>query len=342
MMMTKMEMINEIISSLVMSFTAEQLELVKSTFIFKMQGYDIHEVCTLPSVEVKDNDFIFKRFAVDMLAKGLKKRTIMAYMDYVRPFFAYTGLNYRDVTAQKIIDYMAYRTVTPNRNGKMNSQNYLCSINKALFIFFNWAYRKHHIDTDIMIDVDRVKPKQKKKDRLSVEEIEACREAVKNPRERALFELMMSTGMRVGEIAALKIEHIDFRKKTVHILEGKTDNAERDVYLTVKAKNALVKYIGDRTEGYVFRPKKNILADDVVMKPGSIEMWAKAIGERAKCHCKTVVHIFRKTFASEEYRRTKNVKYVSILLGHSSTAVTEKYYLVDDMKEIEYMALSAA
>ena len=75
MMMTKMEMINEIISSLVMSFTAEQLELVKSTFIFKMQGYDIHEVCTLPSVEVKDNDFIFKRFAVDMLAKGLKKRT---------------------------------------------------------------------------------------------------------------------------------------------------------------------------------------------------------------------------------------------------------------------------
>ena len=293
-------------------------------------------------MEVKDNDFIFKRFAVDMLAKGLKKRTIMAYMDYVRPFFAYTGLNYRNVTAQTIIDYMAYRTVTPNRKGKMNSQNYLCSINKALFIFFNRAYRKHHIDTDIMIDVDRVKPKQKKKDRLSVEEIESCRESVKNPRECALFELMMSTGMRVGEIAALKIEHIDLKKKTIHILEGKTDRAERDVYLIVKAKNALVKYIGSRTEGYVFRPVKKIVPDDVAMKTGSIEAWAKVIGERAKCHCKTVVHIFRKTFASEEYRRTKNVKYVSILLGHSSTAVTEKYYLVDDMKEIEYMALSAA
>lgn len=43
-----------------------------------------------------------------------------------------------------------------------------------------------------------------------------------------------------------------------------------------------------------------------------------------------------------EYRRTKDVKYVSILLGHSSTAVTEKYYLVDDLKEIEYQALYAA
>ena len=54
------------------------------------------------------------------------------------------------------------------------------------------------------------------------------------------------------------------------------------------------------------------------------------------------MHVFRKTFASEEYRRTKNAKYVSILLGHSSTAVTEKFYLVDDIKEIAYMALGAA
>ena len=55
-----------------------------------------------------------------------------------------------------------------------------------------------------------------------------------------------------------------------------------------------------------------------------------------------IVKMHRKTFASMEYRRTKDVKYVSILLGHSSTAVTEKFYLVDDLKEIEYQALYAA
>ena len=57
--MGKMEMINDIISGLVMTLTREQLEVVRATFIVKMQGYDIHEVCTLPSVEVRDNDFIF-------------------------------------------------------------------------------------------------------------------------------------------------------------------------------------------------------------------------------------------------------------------------------------------
>ena len=66
------------------------------------------------------------------------------------------------------------------------------------------------------------------------------------------------------------------------------------------------------------------------------------IGERANCHCITTVHVYRKTFASMEYRRTKDVKYVSILLGHSSKAVTEKYYLVDDLKEIEFKALYVA
>lgn len=340
--MTKNEVINDIISSLVLTLNKEQLEIVKATFIVKMQGYEIHEVCTLPSVEVKDNEFILKRFTVDHLAKGLKASTIRAYMDHIKHFFAFTGLNYRTVTAQIITDYIAYKTVTPNVKGKMNSQNHICNISKALFIFFQWAYRKRHIDEDIMRDVDRVKPKQKKKDRLSVEEIEACRDNVKNIRERALFELMMSTGMRVGEIAALRIEDVDLQKRTMHISKGKSEYAERDVYLTVKARNAIKKYIGDRNNGYIFRPARNIISNNRQISNGTIEKWVKELGKRSGCHCETTVHVFRKSFASEEYRRTKNVKYVSILLGHSSTAVTEKYYLVDDMKEIEHMALYAA
>ena len=340
--MTKMEIINDVVASLVISLTDEQLELVKSTFIVKMQGYDIHEVNTLPSTEVLDNEFIFKRFMVDHLAKGLKASTIRAYMDHIKPFFAFTGLNYRAVTSQTITDYIAYKTITPNVKGKINSQNHICNVSKVLFIFFQWAYRKRHIEEDIMRDVDRVKPKQKKKDRLSVEEIEACRDNVKDIRERALFELMMSTGMRVGEISALRIEDVDLQKRTIHIPKGKSDSAERDVYLTVKARNALKKYICDRNNGYVFRPARNGVSQNKQIGTGTIEKWVKELGERAGCHCETTVHVFRKSYASEEYRRTKNVKYVSIILGHSSTAVTEKYYLVDDMKEIEHMALYAA
>ena len=340
--MTKNDIINEVVSSLVFSLDKDQLELVKSTFIVKMQGYEIHEVCTLPSVEVKDNDFIFKRFAVDMIAKGLKESTIKNYMNIINPFFDYNGKNYRDISSQDIIDYIAIRKIKPNAVGKQNSQTYISNINRVLFVFFEWAYRKHHIDEDIMRDVDRIRPKQKRKERLNVEEIEACRDNVKNDRERALLELMLSTGLRVGEIAKLKISDIDFGNRKIHISEGKTENAERDVFLTIKARNALQKYIGERWYGYVFRPDRNVIDYKKHITTGTINGWAKDIGKRAGCHCTTTAHVFRKTFATEEYRRTKDVKYVSILLGHSSTAVTEKYYLIDDIKDIEYQALYAA
>lgn len=340
--MTKNDVINDVVSSLVMSLNRDQLELVKSTFIVKMQGYELHEICLLPSTEVRDNEFIFKRFMVDMIAKGLKEKSVKAYMNIIKPFFDFTRLNYRDVTAQHIIDYIAYRKIRPNAQGKFNSQTYISNINRVMFIFFEWAYRKHHIDEDIMRDVDRIKPKQKRKERLTDEEIVNCREHLDGDRQRALFELMMSTGMRVGEIASLKVEDIDFQKRKIHIPDGKTESAIRDVYPSIEARNALKKYIKNRTSGYVFRPDKNILDDDVPIGTGSIEKWAKEIGKRAGCHCPATVHVYRKTFASCEYRRSGDVKYVSILLGHSSTAVTEKYYLVDDMKDVEYKALYAA
>lgn len=360
--MTKNDIINDAVCSLTMVLNQEQLDIVKSTFIVKMQGYDIHELCTLPSTEVKSNEWILKRFAVDQLAKGLKQSTIKSYMIHLKTFFEYTKLNYMGVTSQDVIDYMAIRKITPNKYGKLNTQAHIANISKVLFIFFQWAYSKRHIQEDIMRDVDRVKQPLKKKERLTLDEIESCRHAIsqlgivpvnatpshranmqkKKLRKEALFELMLSTGMRVNEIANLKIEDIDFQKRKIHISEGKTEYAVRDVFPSIAARDAIIRLIGDRKSGYVFRPVKSSIADNKKIGNGTLEKWAKEIGEAGGCHCETTVHVYRKTFASETYRRTKNVKLVSILLGHSSTAVTEKYYLVDDLQDIEYQALQAA
>lgn len=342
MCMTKNDLISEVAAGLTMALSQEQVDMVKAIFIVKMQGYEIYEINTLPSVEVADNDFILKRFTVDMLAKGIKESSIKAYLDVVKPFLDYAGINFTDVTSQHVTDYLAVKKVAKNANGKKNSQTYLANICRVLFIFFQWAYRKHHIREDIMRDVDRIKSKQKKKDRITPEEMEACREVLMDSREKALFELMLSTGMRVGELAKLKIEDIDFHQRKVSIHGEKTESADREGYLSIKARNAVMKYLGNRGSGYVFRPLRNVLSDDKSISNGTIEDIAKNIGIRAGVHCKTTVHIYRKTFASETYRRTGNIKLVSILLGHASTAITEKYYLIDDMKDIEYQALYAA
>ncbi len=343
MCMTKNELINEIAASLTMALEHGQIDVVKAVITVKMQGYEIHEVNALPSTEVVDNDFLLKRFTVDMLAKGLKESSIKAYLDIVKPFLVCTGLDVTGVTAQHITDYLAIKKVTLNALGKKNSQTYLSNVCRGLRLFFGWAYKKRHIEQDIIRDVDQIKRVQKKKERITPEETENCRDNLQDSRERALFELMLSTGMRVGEIAKLRIEDIDFQSRRVSIHGEKTENAERMGYLTIKARNAVHKYIGNRACGYVFRPlRNNVLPDNQAMGNGALEKIAKDIGKRAGVHCVTTVHVYRKTFASETYRRTGNVKHVSILLGHSSTDMTEKYYLVDDMKDVEYQALYAA
>ena len=50
MCMTKNELISDVAAGLVMALSREQVDIVKAVFIVKMQGYDIHEVNTLPSV----------------------------------------------------------------------------------------------------------------------------------------------------------------------------------------------------------------------------------------------------------------------------------------------------
>lgn len=81
---------------------------------------------------------------------------------------------------------------------------------------------------------------------------------------------------------------------------------------------------------------------DTKLSKSAIELIAKKIGRQANVHCPTTVHVYRKTFACNLYKATKDVKIVSVMLGHANTAVTEKYYLIDDMRDIKYEVLKMA
>lgn len=67
--MTKNDIINETVAELSAELTQNQLDRVKITLLVKFKGYEIAEVNTLPSVVVYDNEYIYKRFMIDMLAK---------------------------------------------------------------------------------------------------------------------------------------------------------------------------------------------------------------------------------------------------------------------------------
>ena len=269
-----------------------------------------------------------------MTAKGLKKSSIEKYFYILKKFFEETNTTYIEVTAQTIINYLAYKKLTKNSKGKYSTPNYIASICKNISLFFKWAYKKKYINEDITREIDRPKTVLRKKDRLFDDEVEKCREMLKDSRERALFELMLCSGPRVGELEILKIEDVDLKRRIIHIPGYKTESSDRDGFLSLKAVDALKEYIGDRTSGWLFLPKSNIREN--ALSRNAIEQISREIAKRANCHCKATVHIYRKTFATQLYKKTKDIKLVSRLLGHTDIRTTVRYYITDD--DVESMA----
>lgn len=327
--MTKTDLINDVAYELRDYLTKEQIDRVKITVLVKLEGYEVQESKQLPQVQDHDNEWILKRYWIDAVAAGLKESTIRGYLGRVREFLEYAQKNYLYITAQDITDFLAVKTYRDHIG-----QNYKSTLYRYLSAFFEWAFRKKHIPENIIDGVDKVKQVKKQKVRLTDDEIEDIRDVLETPKERALFELMLSTGMRVGEISYLNVSDVDLVQKRVRIWGEKTSQY-RTGMLNPKAVKALRNYIRDRSgnEPLFVSDRKPYGR----MHNPAIEKVAKEVAVRAGVtRIETTVHVYRKTFASVLYRKTHDVLLVSKLLGHAKTDMTVQYYLVDDIEEMQH------
>jgi integrase/recombinase XerC len=85
----------------------------------------------------------------------------------------------------------------------------------------------------------------------SVDEMNKIIEAAESRRDRAILETFYATGCRVAEISNMRCEDVDFTNGVIRVT-GKGDK-ERIVLFGRMAKEALLAYLGDRREGYLFR-----------------------------------------------------------------------------------------
>lgn len=328
--MTKTEIINEIVFEMGDDLTREQKERLKITFLVKMHDYEITELKMLPAADIHDNGWLLKRYVIDSLAADRKESTVKAYVGAVKELFRETGKHYSQITGQDITDFLAIK-----QHRDKVSQNYKSTLYRYFSAFFGWAYENEHIKSNVMNKVPHVKAVQKKKERLTDEEIEDIRDACQTLKEKALVELLLSTGMRVGEVSALNMSDLDLQNKRVNIFGEKT-NRYRTGMLTTKAVKAIRKYIASRnycTDALFICDRKPYSR----LQNSSLEKMVKDIAERAEItRIPVTVHVYRKTFASIMYKKTKDVLLVSKLLGHAKTDMTVQYYLIDDLDDMQY------
>ena len=142
-------------------------------------------------------------------------------------------------------------------------------------------------------------------------------------RNKALFELMYSTGMRLIEIENLKINDINFNDQSIVVI-GK-GNKERTVFFNDSTKKSLEDYLQVRSswamdiDALWLNKNGNILSRRGIEK--ILNDHCKKIGFNKKVH----PHLLRHCFASHMLEAGADIKTIQCLLGHSNLESTQIY-----------------
>lgn len=148
-------------------------------------------------------------------------------------------------------------------------------------------------------------------------------------RDRAILELLYSTGMRLGELVQLNLGDIDFGGETVKI-HGK-GGKERIVPLGRKAHTALSEYLGKRqellTEKTLNDDRKAVFLTIHGRRiyPKAVHLLVSSAIQRVSEVEQKSPHVIRHTFATHLLDRGADLRAVKELLGHESLSTTQIY-----------------
>jgi len=163
---------------------------------------------------------------------------------------------------------------------------------------------------------------------------------IEDIRDRALFLLLLRTGIRIGEALGLKLNDLDIKGRKVHLFEGEKNSMGRVVYLSDDALFALKLWLRrrDQSKEFVFYGQGHGHLCYSTGR-GLFVKYLKKAGLDQKGY---TVHCLRHTFASELLNAGMRLECLQQLLGHQDIEVTRRYArLTDTTREQEYFRAMA-
>lgn len=279
-----------------------------------LNDYDISPKCT--EIVLANDDKrqkAIQMFIVTKKVEGCTENTIYYYIGTLRRFFNEINQRLEEVTADQIRYYLAIRS-TRDKLSKTSQDNEL----RVLKSFFKWCSGEEYIEKNPTENIKAVKKEKRIKRPFSETELELIREKAKSKRDKAIVEVLYSTGVRVSELCGMNISDIANDEIVVF---GKGEK-ERTVYLNARAKIAIAEYLKTRAdnENALFigeRNKKRLCK-------GGVERMIRELGKIAgvpNCH----PHRFRRTAGTIALNRGMPLEQVQQMLGHEDIATTTIY-----------------
>lgn len=245
-----------------------------------------------------------------------------------------------EVSRQVVERFQRHLYARRQANGKPLGIKYQAQVLAALQGFFKWLTRERHILYNPTSEMLMPKlPHTLPRAILSTEEVESILTGVDvttpfGVRDRALLEVLYSTGMRRMEIARLLVYDLDLAMGTVFIRQGK-GSKDRMVPVGERALTWTRKYLEDVRPNHVSVQGADHLFLSAQGGPMNLEyvgnlvmryVKQSGIGKLGGCH------LFRHTCATLMLDNGADVRFVQALLGHANLNTTQIYTQVSIQK----------
>ena len=288
-------------------------------------------------------DKIKEEFKNYISLKNYSERTINCYLQEITHFFRFIEKYYPrigelfEINKEIIKDYSNYLMTYKTKENKL-----LCSKTQklkltVLKIFFNFLINEDYIIKNPAGSI--ILPREEKsipRNILTPKEIELILNSIdiRTPiglRNKTLIEVLFSCGIRTTEACDLKIKDINFDEQSLIVEKGK-GRKTRLIPLTQYAVEILRSYLENgrkhfirgkkiQDEGYLFISNKGKkftrnTINKCIMQP---------ISKNAKLDKKITVYTFRHSLATALVKSKIDIRFIQVLLGHSSIKTTEKY-----------------
>lgn len=264
------------------------------------------------------------------IEKGRSIKTVENYDRYLRRFLEFTKISNHSQINDEVV--RRFRLWLNRKNLNKKTQNYYLI---ALRMFLKYL-AKRGIKSLAPERIELAKTPQRELDLITEEELIRLLEAPKDNdlrilRDKAILELLFSTGLRVSELCSLNRDHIENAKTGEISIRGKGGKI-RVVFISDTAKTALKNYLDKRTDvDEALFVKENFAKEGPLrLTTRSIERIVKQYAIKAGISKKVTPHVLRHTFATDLLQSGADLRSVQAMLGHSSVTTTQIYTHVTD------------
>ena len=163
---------------------------------------------------------------------------------------------------------------------------------------------------------------------------------IRHTRDRALFLLLLRTGIRIGEALGLTLHDVDLKDRKVHLFQGEKNSRGRVVYFFDDALFALKRWLRrrDASKQFLFYGQ----GDRPLSYSAALARFKKYLARAKLTEKGYTIHCLRHTMASELLNAGMHLECLQELLGHQDIEVTRRYArLTDTTRREEYFRAMA-